>query len=1058
MVSFFIHRPVFAWVLAIIVMLAGALSIYRLPVAQFPEVAPPSVVITATYPGASAQTLEDTVTQVIEQKMTGLDHLIYMTSSSDNSGRVEITLSFASGTNADIAQVQVQNKLQLATPLLPEEVQKQGISVAKSSTTFIKIFSFISTDGRLSEADLADFVGANLLDQVSRIEGVGEATLFGSQYGMRIWLDPRKLHNYKLMPSDVIGAINAQNAQVSAGQLGGMPAMPGQRINLAIAVQERLNTPEQFGAVILRTNDDGSMVRVRDVARVELGSENYAIEGTFLGQPAASLAIKLATGANALDTAERVDAYLNSSRAYFPDGVDIASPYDTTPFVSISIHEVLKTLLEAVVLVVAIMYLFLQNFRATLIPTIAVPVVLLGTFGVLAALGYSINTLTMFGMVLAIGLLVDDAIVVVENVERVMHEDKLDAMRATEKSMKQISGALVGIALVLAAVFVPMAFMGGSVGVIYRQFSVTIVSAMGLSVLVALILTPALCAAILKPRVEGQEAQHGFFGWFNRLFNRSMKKYQNGVAGALRRGGRCTVIYAVLVLGLIVMARSLPSGFLPEEDQGILAGMVQLPAGATLEETTAVVREVEAYLREEEKDALDNFMSVIGFSFAGRGQNNAMIFVTLKPWNQRNSAALKAQAVAGRAMGRFAALPKARVYMFTPPAILELGNATGFDFQLQDKGGLGHTALLNARNQLLGMAAQDARLIAVRPNGMEDQPQLRVVVDREKAGALGLDLGVVNAALGTIWGSAYADDFLDRGRVKKVYVQGDAPFRMQPEDMENWFFRNSKGDMVPFSAFASGTWEYAPTRLERYNGVSSMEILGQPAPGVSSGDAMAAMEELAARLPEGIGYSWTSLSYQEKLSGSQAPALYALSILVVFLCLAALYESWSVPFAVILVVPLGVFGAFFAAKLCGFNNDVYFQVGLLATIGLSAKNAILIVEFAKEMHDQGMGLARACVIAARMRLRPILMTSLAFLLGILPMAISSGAGSGGQNALGTGVMGGTFAATVLGIFFIPLFFALVTVFFTSMSGKRAPHAGSTHMDAGLPAAQDKELR
>lgn len=1031
MARFFIDRPVFAWVIAILIMLVGVLSIMSLPVSQYPPIAPPTIGIVAKYPGASAQTLEDTVTQVIEQKMNGLDKLLYMSSTSDSSGRVDITLTFSIDADPDIAQVQVQNKLQLATPLLPQEVQRQGIIVRKRASTYLKVYAFMSEDGRMGDAAISDYVASNLMDPISRLPGVGEATQFGSAYSMRIWLDPNKLLQYKLMPEDVIAAINAQNAQVSAGQIGATPFVEGQQLNLTIAVQERLQTPEQFEAVILRTNQDGSLIRLRDVARVELGREDYSVSALYNGKSASGIGIKLATGANALETVAGVDAFLEEMEPFFPAGLKVVSSFDTTPFVEISIHEVVKTLLEAVVLVFLVMYLFLQNFRATLIPTIAVPVVLLGTFGVLAAFGYSINTLTMFAMVLAIGLLVDDAIVVVENVERVMNEDRLSPKEATRKSMDQITGALIGIAMVLSAVFIPMGFFGGSVGVIYRQFSVTIVASMTLSVIVAIVLTPALCATILKPLGSDHvHTRNGIFGWFNRWFDRITQRYQGGVARMIRRSGRIMIIYAVLVAGLVFMFLRLPTGFLPDEDQGLLLAQVQLPIGSTQEATLEVMQQVEQYLLEEEKDAVKGVQSIMGFSFAGNGQNAGMAFIRLKDWEERQEPSLKAGAVSARAMAHFSKLRNAQVFVFAPPAIIELGNATGFDFELQDRAGLGHEALTEARNQLIGMAAQNPNLIAVRANGLDDKPQLRITIDREKAGALDLSMADINTALSTVWGSSYADDFLDKGRVKKVYVQGDAPFRMNPDDMEKWYFRNNRGEMVPFSSFASVKWEYAPARLERYNGVPAMEILGMPAPGVSSGDAMLEMEKLAAQLPEGIGYEWTGLSYQERLSGSQAPMLYALSILVVFLSLAALYESWSVPFAVILVVPLGVLGALLAAHLRGMSNDVYFQVGLLAVIGLSAKNAILIVEFAKALHDSRKELYEATVEAARMRLRPILMTSMAFLLGILPLAINTGAGAGGQNAIGTGVMGGTFMATALGIFYIPVFFVVVTTIFS----------------------------
>lgn len=1028
MARFFIDRPVFAWVIAILIMMAGGISIFRLPVEQYPRIAPPVVTITAKYSGASAQTLEDTVAQVIEQKLNGIDGLLYINSTSDAAGQVSIRLTFDPDTNPDVAQMQVQNKLQLATSSLPEEVTRQGITVTKVADSFLQMYAFVSSDDSMSAADLCDFVGSTILDPLSRVDGVGEVSLFGAPYAMRIWLNPSKLLSYSLTPSDVINAVKAQNKQVSLGEVGGKPIRDGQQMNVTIKAQKQLTSVPEFERILLRVNPDGSAVRLRDVARVELGQESYTSSARYNGKPAAGVGIKLASDANALNTSNAVAAFIEGMRPYFPHGVEAVSPYDTVPFIKISIIEVIKTLLEAIVLVFAVIYLFLQNFRATIIPSLAVPVVLLGTFGVMAAFGFSINTLTMFGMVLAIGLLVDDAIVVVENVARVMEEDGLPPREATIKTMGQITGALIGVAAVLSAVFVPMAFFGGTVGAIYRQFSLTIVSAMILSVVVAVVLTPVLCSTFLKP--GHMASQHGFFGWFNRWFDSATLRYQSGVSYVIRRAGRFMIIYLVLIGGLIFMFKTLPTGFLPDEDQGMLFAQIQLPTGSTQEETTKVLERVERYFLEEEKESIDSLMGVLGFSFAGNGQNMAMAFVRLKDWSERQDPSLKVDAVSKRAMAAFSKIRNAQVFAFAPPAIMELGNATGFDFQLQDKSGLGHEALLQARNQLLGMAAQNKNLVAVRPNGQEDQPQLRVDIDREKAGALSLSLADINAALSTVWGSSYADDFLDKGRVKKVYVQGDAPFRMVPEDMEKWFFRNSKGEMVPFSSFASAHWEYAPARLERYNGVPAVQILGMPAPGVSSGTAMLEMEKIASQLPQGIGYEWTGLSYQERLSGSQAPALFALSILVVFLCLAALYESWSVPFAVILVVPLGVLGALGAANMRMLSNDVYFQVGLLATIGLSAKNAILIVEFAKELHDKGGDLIEATIEASRMRLRPILMTSLAFLLGILPLAISTGAGAGGQNAIGTGVMGGTFAATALGIFYIPVFFVVVTSVFS----------------------------
>ncbi|AVY94555.1 MULTISPECIES: efflux RND transporter permease subunit [Microvirgula] len=1026
MAKFFIDRPIFAWVIALVIMLAGALSILKLPVSQYPSIAPPSVTISANYPGASAQTLQDTVTQVIEQQMKGIDHLTYMSSTSDSSGSASITLTFDAGTDPDIAQVQVQNKLSLATPLLPQEVQRQGISVSKSSSSFLMVLGFVSEDGSMSGSDLTDYVVANLRDPISRVNGVGTVQVFGSQYAMRVWLDPNRLDKFRLTPSDIATAITAQNAQISAGQLGGTPSIPGQQINATITAQTRLQTAEQFEQILLRVQPDGSKVLLKDVARVEIGSESYDTVARFNGKPAAGVGIQLATGANALDTASALEAKLAELQPYFPAGTKVVIPYDTTPFVKVSIHEVIKTLGEAIVLVFLVMYLFLQNWRATLIPTIAVPVVLLGTFGVLAAAGFSINMLTMFAMVLAIGLLVDDAIVVVENVERVMSEDGLSPREATRKSMGQITGALVGIALVLSAVFVPMAFFGGSTGVIYRQFSITIVSAMVLSVLVAMILTPALCATLLKPVQKGHHiVDTGFFGWFNRVFDTGTQRYQSGVRGILGRSKRFMLIYGVIIAVMALMFMRLPTSFLPDEDQGILFSQIQLPAGATQERTLEVIKQVEQHFMVKEKDAVSSVFAVAGFSFSGNGQNNAIAFVSLKDWDQRDGKTQSVKALAGRAMGAFSQIKDAMVFAFAPPAVVELGNATGFDLQLQDRGGLGHDKLMEARNQLLGMAAKSPALAGVRPNGQEDTPQLRINIDQQKATAQGLSIAAINDTLSSAWGGAYVNDFIDRGRVKKVYLQADAPYRMVPEDLNKWFVRNTQGDMVPFSSFATASWEYGSPRLERYNGVPSLEILGEPAPGKSSGEAMQEVEDMIAKLPPGIGYEWTGLSFQERMTGSQAPALYAISLLVVFLCLAALYESWSIPFAVMLSVPLGVVGAVVATSVTGLSNDVYFKVGLLTTIGLAAKNAILIVEFAKELYEGGMGLIDATLEAVRMRLRPILMTSLAFTLGVLPLAINNGAGSGAQNAIGTGVVGGMISATVLVIFLVPLFFVLV---------------------------------
>ncbi|ENL8727023.1 efflux RND transporter permease subunit [Citrobacter amalonaticus] len=1028
MANFFIRRPIFAWVLAIILMLAGALAIMQLPVAQYPTIAPPAVAISANYPGADAQTVQDTVTQVIEQNMNGIDNLMYMSSTSDSAGSVTITLTFQSGTDPDIAQVQVQNKLQLATPLLPQEVQQQGISVEKSSSSFLLVAGFVSDDPQTTQDDISDYVASNVKDTISRLNGVGDVQLFGAQYAMRIWLDANRLNKYQLTPVDVINQLKIQNDQIAAGQLGGTPALPGQQLNASIIAQTRLKDPEEFGKVTLRVNSDGSVVRLKDVARIELGGENYNVVARINGKPAAGLGIKLATGANALDTAKAIKTKLVELQPFFPQGMKVVYPYDTTPFVKISIHEVVKTLFEAIVLVFLVMYLFLQNIRATLIPTIAVPVVLLGTFAVLSAFGYSINTLTMFGMVLAIGLLVDDAIVVVENVERVMMEEKLPPKEATEKSMSQIQGALVGIAMVLSAVFIPMAFFGGSTGAIYRQFSITIVSAMALSVLVALILTPALCATLLKPAsAEHLEKKGGFFGWFNAKFDLSVNHYTNSVSGIVRKTGRYLLLYILIVVGMGVLFFRLPTSFLPDEDQGVFMTMVQLPAGSTQERTQNVLDQVTHYYLTHEKANVESVFTVNGFSFSGQAQNAGLAFISLKPWDERSGKENNVEAVIARATRAFSQIQDGLVFPFNMPAIIELGTATGFDFELLDQGGLGHTALTSARNQLMGMVAKHSDLLVrVRPNGLEDTPQFKLDVDQEKAQALGIALSDINETISASLGGSYVNDFIDRGRVKKVYVQADAKFRMLPEDINNLYVRSANGEMVPFSAFSSARWVYGSPRLERFNGMPSMELLGEAAPGRSTGEAMAMMESLASKLPNGIGHDWTGMSYQERLSGNQAPALYAISLIVVFLCLAALYESWSIPFSVMLVVPLGVVGALLAASLRGLNNDVYFQVGLLTTIGLSAKNAILIVEFAKDlMEKEGRGLIEATLEAARMRLRPILMTSLAFILGVMPLVISRGAGSGAQHAVGTGVMGGMLTATLLAIFFVPVFFVVV---------------------------------
>lgn len=1034
MSRFFIDRPIFAWVIAIILMMAGALAIFELPISQYPNVAPPQVSISASYPGASAKTIENTVTQVIEQNMKGIDGLAYMSSTSDSQGAASITLTFDAGTNPDIAQVQVQNKLQMATPKLPSIVQNLGITVAKANANFLMVLGFVSDDNSMGDTDLSDYVSANVLDSISRVKGVGSVQLFGAQHAMRVWLDPNKLFTYKLDPADVTSAISAQNAEISAGQIGGTPSVKEQKLNVTITSQSLLQTPEEFGNILLKTQTNGSAAFLKDVARIEIGAEDYSYISRFNGKAATGVAVTLTNGANALETARLVTSRIKELEKNFPKNMTVVNPFDTTPVVRNSIQEVIVTLGEAILLVFLVMYLFLQNFRATLIPTIAVPVVLLGTFGILYVFGYSINTLTMFGVVLAIGLLVDDAIVVVENVERVMSEEGLSPKEATRKSMNQITGALVGIGLVLSAVFIPMAFFSGSTGVIYRQFSITIVSSMALSVLVALILTPALCATLLKPMEKGHAQHHrGFFGWFNRTFDRSANRYQGIVASILQRKGGTVVIYLGIVAIMGFLFVRMPTSFLPDEDQGVLFVSAMLPQGSTQASTLEVIKKVEQHFLVDEKATVDSVFAVTGFSFAGNGQNTAMVFVQLKDWSQRPRPDQKVAAVAGRAMGAFSQINEAMVFAFAPPAIMDLGNASGFDMQLQDKAGLGHEKLMEARNMLLGMAAQSPLLAGVRPNGMEDTQQYRLEVDKRQAGSLGLALSSINSALSTAWGGSYVNDFLDNGRTKKVYVQGDAPFRMQPKDVGRWHVRNSNGDMVPFSSFTKASWTFASPRLERYNGVSSMNIQGAPQAGVSSGVAMTEMEKIVAKLPSGIGFAWTGLSYQERMAGSQATMLYALSVLVVFLCLAALYESWSVPFSVILVVPLGVLGAVLATSLRGLSNDVYFQVGLLATVGLATKNAILIVEFAKSLQEEGHSLIEATVTAVRLRLRPILMTSLAFGLGVLPLALSNGAGSGAQNAIGTGVLGGMVASTVMGIFLVPVFFVVVRGLFPAQS-------------------------
>ncbi|MGG1353177.1 efflux RND transporter permease subunit [Psychrobacter pacificensis] len=1032
MSRFFIDRPIFAWVLAILVMLIGVISVVNLPIEQYPRIAPPTVSVSATYPGANAQTVENSVVQIIEQRMKGLDGLMYMSSSSSSNGGASVTLTFENGTDPDTAQVQVQNKLQAAMSSLPEAVQRQGVNVNKSSSSFLMVQAFISEDGSMDRADIADYINSNVLDSISRVEGVGEVQVFGSSYAMRIWLDPARLRSYNMVPSDVVNAVRAQNAQVSAGQLGQAPADTDQQvINATVTVQSYLQTPEEFKDILLKTDTSGAQVRLGDVADVEIGSENYSERSLYNGQEAAGLGISLAAGANALETREAVGARIAELETNFPAGLSSVVPYDTTPFVRLSIEQVVKTLIEAIVLVFIVMFVFLQNWRATIIPTLAVPVVLLGTFAVLYIAGFSINVLTMFAMVLSIGLLVDDAIVVVENVERILEEDPdISIKDATIQSMGEISKIVIGIALILSAVFVPMAFFGGSTGVIYRQFSITLITSMALSAMVALIFTPALCVTLLKRGKSHEkgstEQQKGFFGWFNRGFFKLSRSYENFVGKSIRFKWLYLIGYAAIIGIMAVVFLRIPGSFLPEEDQGIMFTLVQLPAGSTLDETQDVLDKVRNYYDTQETDNIASVFTVAGFSFAGQGQNMGLAFVRLSDWEERSGDENTAQAVAGRAMGYFfTQLNEAQVFAIVPPAITELGNASGFDLMLQDVGNLGHEGLLEARNMLLGMAAQNENVAGVRPNGQEDAPQLKVNINQEQAAAYGLSLGSINSVISTAWGSSYINDFIDRGRIKRVYVQGEASSRTNPDDIGKWYVRGETGNMVSFDAFSSSEWQSGSPRLTRYNSLPSMNIQGNAAPGLSTGEAMSAMENMISQLPEGIGYEWTGLSLEEQKSGSQAPMLYALSILVVFLCLAALYESWSIPFSVLLVIPLGVLGAVIFTWLRGFANDIYLQVGLLTVVGLSAKNAILIIEFAKEHQEEGYSLREAVMTAARQRLRPIIMTSLAFGIGVVPLAIATGAGSGSQTAIGTSVVGGVVSATLLGIFFIPMFYIWV---------------------------------
>ncbi|AXB78464.1 efflux RND transporter permease subunit [Novosphingobium sp. P6W] len=1049
MSRYFIDRPIFAWVIAVVLMMFGAIAIRSLPISQFPEIAPPTVTISATYPGADAETLERTTTQIIEQQLKGIDNLRYFSASSSSAGNATITLTFEQGTDPDIAQVQVQNKLQAATSLLPQEVQRQGLQVQKSAASFLLVTALYSEDGSHNANDLSDYIVSQVQDPVSRINGVGELQIFGTQYAMRIWVDPLKLRSYNLTIADISTAVSAQNAQISAGQLGQLPSSKEQQLNVTVSVQSRLQTPEEFGNIRLRTGQGGAIVRLRDVARVELGAEIYGFDTQYNGKNSSGFGVKLASGANALDTVDAVKAEVQKIAKNFPSDVKVAFPYDSTPFVRLSVEQVVHTLIEAVVLVFLVMFLFLQNWRATIIPTIAVPVVLLGTFGVMSMLGYSINTLTLFGMVLAIGLLVDDAIVVVENVERLIQTEHLSPKEAARKSMDEISGALIGIGMVLSAVFLPMAFFGGSTGVIYRQFSITIVSSMALSVMVALILTPALCATILKPHDPKQGQGNGllarFFRWFNDKFDRGTQKYEKGVSRTARSWKRSGLIYLVIVGIMGLVFSRLPGGFLPDEDQGMMIALVQGPPGGTLPRTQRGLDVVRDHFLKDEKANVESVFTINGFSFNGQGQSAGMAFIKLKDWADRGGAENRAAAIAGRSMGTFAKYRDAMIFALVPPAVQELGNATGFDLWLVDETNMGHEKLIAARNQMLGMAGGDKRVSQVRPVSLEDAPQLDIKIDQDKASALGLDLSAINSEISAAWGSAYINDFLDRGRTKRVYLQADEPYRQTPEDLDNFYVRGASGEMAPFGAFSSFSWKNAPVILTRYNGRPAVELQGAPGQGLSTGGAMTAITEMQAKLPPGTGLEWTGLSYEERLSGGQAPMLYALSLFIVFLCLAALYESWSVPISVLLVVPLGVIGAVTAAWLTGLNNDIYLQVGLITTIGVSAKNAILIVEFAEERVQAGMNAFDAAMEAARLRLRPILMTSLAFIFGVLPLAISTGAGAGGQNAIGRAVVGGMLSATVFAIFFVPMFFVVVCRLFKhGQTDRQKPVAEDTH--------------
>lgn len=1036
MSRFFIDRPIFAWVIALVLMLAGVLSILKMPVSQYPNIAAPAIMIEVAYPGASAQTVQDTVVQVIEQQLSGLDGYRYMASQSNADGSMQIIVTFEQGTDPDIAQVQVQNKLQLATPKLPEEVQRQGIRVVKYQVNFMQIVALVDTTGKMDNFDLGNYIASNLQEPISRINGVGDYLLLGSPNAMRIWLDPGKLNSFQLTPEDVAAAIREQNVQVSSGQVGGLPARQGVQLSATVIAKTRMTNADEFAEILVKVNPDGSQVRIKDLGEVSLGADNFSIAGMYNGKPSAGLAIRLAPGGNLLGTVEKVREVLKKQERFLPEGVKILLPYDTSPAVYASIDSVIHTIIEAVALVFVVMFLFLQNLRATLIPTLAVPVVLLGAFALLPLFGLNINVLTMYAMVLAIGLLVDDAIVVVENVERLMHEEHLSPLEATRKSMGQIQGALVGIGMVLSAVFVPMAFFGGSAGIIYRQFAVTVVVCMSLSVLVALIFTPALCATLLKMPKNAHAPKTGFFGWFNRTFDKGSERFERGVASMLRHRGHYLVIFALVTAGTGYLFTQIPKAFLPGEDQSLAAVEVRMPVNSSSERTEAVLAQVRDYLLNEEGAVVETVFTVSGFNFAGRGQNSGMAFVNLKDWSERQGEGQDVFSLVQRAQAHFAEIKEGQVLMFAPPAILEMGNAMGFNFFLEDQVGAGHAALMAAREQFLELAAKEPTLRAVRANGLNDEPQFKVTIDDEKARAHQLSIAAINQTMSAAWGSMYVNDFIDKGRVKRVYLQGNMDSRLAPEDFDKWYVRNAVGKMIPFSSFATGSWTYGSPKLERYNGISAIEMLGEPAPGYSTGDAMQAIGRIAAQLPNGIGLNYTGLSYEEIQTGDQAPLLYALTVLIVFLCLAALYESWSVPAAVMLVVPLGILGAVVATLWRDLTADVYFQIGLMTTVGLSAKNAILIVEFAKDLYEkQGRSLVEAAIEASKLRLRPIIMTSLAFTFGVLPMALASGAGQGSQHSIATGVVGGMITATLLAVFFVPLFYVVVTKLF---QGRRAP--------------------